>query len=220
MGQNSSEPFEGFDQRYQDCSHVFENRVLHFEYKYYPSYWLYPFQFKFYYVGLGTLFTAHLAGAKRLALYWATPDDAKSYEADTSYAKWIAHPHTSNEGLALMSMAPGWEFYYAQRWDGYKFSRSWVAGADYTSNIRDLDEATSIWKIYCTNECRTTDGESDLYDECILKQGEYWHYHEQNGYSVFGTGQFNEDWLKYRVYAPQTKTYYNEVYEVDNCDKK
>ena len=205
-GKNSSEPFNGFNDRYQDCSHIFENRVVHFEYKYYPSYWLYPFKNR-------------LTGTKRLALYWATPNDAKSYASNTSYAKWIARPHHRKQGLALMSMAPEWENYYAKRWNGWKSYRAWIAGASYTSHIRDLDDATTMWRIYCTNECRTTGGENDLYDECILKQGVYWHYHEINGYSVFGTGEFDENWLSYRIYAPQTETYYEEVYKLDNCDK-
>jgi len=210
MDKNSSEPFNGFNERYQDCSHIFENRVLHFEYRYYPSYWLYPFKFQ-------------PTQSKRLAIYWATPDDAKSYALDDemilkSYAKWIARPHHSKQGLALMSMAPGWETYYAGRWNGWKSFRAWIAGASYESHPRDLDDATQMWKIYCTNECRPADEEKDVYDECILSQGGYWHYHEQNGYSTFGPSPLNEDWLRYRIYAPQTNTYYEEVYYVDNCN--
>ena len=200
MGQNSP-PFDGFLEWYQDCSHVFENKVVHFEYIYYPSYWLYPFQYTYY-----GPWAVHLLGAKRLALYWAKLDDAK---ANGSHAKWIAHPHPSKRGLALESIAPGWENYYAARWNGWKNARDWIAGARHTSYIGDLDNATSSWNIYCTDECRfhryLSPVHLEMIDRCILNQGGYWHYHDKLKYSVFGTGQIDENWLSYRIYVTKNK---------------
>ena len=198
--ENRSEPFDGFNERYQDCSHVFENRVVHFEYMYYPSYWVYP--------NVGSF----------VRLYWATLADVKSYGSSASYAKWIALPHRNKRGLALETMAPGWDNYFLVRQDGWENMRAWISVVKYTSHIRDLNNATSTWNIYCTNQCKPDDMEKDLFDKCILSQGGFWHYHEENGYSVFGKGQFNEDWLRYRIYAPKTETYFEEVANIDNCD--
>ena len=168
---------------------------------YYPSYWLYPYQ----YPPIPWTYTLHLMGAKRLALYWATPGEAKSGD---SYARWIAHPHPKNkQGLALQSLAPGWKNYYAARWNGWKYARDWIAGARHTNYIGDLDNATSSWNIYCTNECRFHFHQYSAvyFPRCILNQGGYWHYHDQLKYSVFGTCEIDELWLSYRIYVKKNQ---------------
>lgn len=200
---DAAEPFDGFNARYSDCTNVFKNRVVHLEYMYYPSKWVYPQKY------LGWKYI------NIMGLYWATPDDAKSYESSgTSKAKWVAHPHPDGQGLALESMAPGWQHYY-----GVLHSNE--ERLEYKSHIGDLsdDDSESSWRIHCTNECRPKNGEEDLFNECVLSQAGSFHYHSKHReLSRFTTDKHPEDWFRYRIYAPQTETHWEEVHKVDNCN--
>ena len=60
------------------------------------------------------------------------------------------------QGLALESMAPGWQHYYGVQETGNGLINSIEESLEYKSHIGDLsdEDSESSWRIHCTNECR------------------------------------------------------------------
>ena len=91
-------PFSNQD--YYDCTVIFKNRIAHFESMHFASEWIYPAK-------------RGIFNHNSLKLDWMTPEDAKSYIPDKSYAKWFLHPHPNMEnGIIMESFDPEWKNYY------------------------------------------------------------------------------------------------------------
>ena len=85
-----------------------------------------------------------------IKLDWMTPEEAKSYEKDKSYAKWILHPHpTGKNGLIFESADPLWKNYYIYGKAGRVLEEDGVISyhgyVKYYSSIHDYQVKIGRW---------------------------------------------------------------------------
>ena len=82
-----------FPSGYHDCSSQLTNRVVRFEYNYYPGYWL--------------------AASAILGAFWAEDGihGSELFSADQGYG-WQIHPSPHDGSVYIESLRKGWRNYY------------------------------------------------------------------------------------------------------------
>ena len=98
-----------FPSGYHDCSSQLTNRVVRFEYNYYPGYWLAP-------VASGYLFHG-------LGVWWAKDGihGSELFSADEGYG-WQIHPSPHDGSVYIESLKTGWRNYYLRTFVVWTFT--------------------------------------------------------------------------------------------------